>query len=175
MVFSGLGVARAPLAAGAVPAPAAAPANSAAAAAGTAGAAPDFSTTNDQEAGVDEPDTVKTDGQLMVILRQQPLGLQVVDVAANPLVLDGFFPLTQISQADGLFLVGQDAVVIGGQTSWLSPTPAGGGGVTQASAAPAARPDAVAGQGQPAMARVNPGGPWSRPPAWSRRRRRHRR
>ena len=92
----------------------------------TAGAAPsanapttvsggpqDYSTTNDQEAGVDEPDMVKTNGQLMVILRQQPQGLQVVDVSGSTPVLDGFLALPQFAELDGMFLVGQDAVVIG--------------------------------------------------------------
>jgi hypothetical protein len=77
----------------------------------------EYSTTNDQEAGVDEPDLVKTDGRLMVVLRQQPIGVQVVDVGTAAPKLDGFLALPQLGEADGLFLVGQDAVVIGGQTS----------------------------------------------------------
>ena len=67
----------------------------------------DYSTTNDQEAGVDEPDMVKTNGQLMVILRQQPQGLQVVDVSGSTPVLDGFLALPQFAELDGMFLVGQ--------------------------------------------------------------------
>ena len=74
---------------------------------------PGFSTTNDQEAGVDEPDMVKTDGRLMVVLRQQPIGLQVIDVSGATPQLDGFLPLPQLAGADGLFLVGQDVVVLG--------------------------------------------------------------
>ena len=155
------------------PQTAAVPAAAGTAAAGAPEATPDYSTTNDQEAGVDEPDMVKTDGQLMVILRQQPLGLQVVDVSAHPPVLDGFLPLAQLGQADGLFLVGQDAVVIGGQTSWPSPAATGGGGVPHAARAsqpgplanepPGAQPRAAV--GAPPVTRVNPGGPMVPAPA----------
>jgi hypothetical protein len=75
----------------------------------------DFSTTNDQEVGVDEPDMAKTDGQVMVILRRQPIGVQVVDVATSPPVLEGFLALPQLDQAEGLFLTGQYVIVIGDQ------------------------------------------------------------
>jgi hypothetical protein len=130
-----------------------------AAAAGTAGSAntdgassdasgqgQDYSTTNDQEAGVDEPDMVKTNGQLMVILRQQPQGLQVVDVGGAAPVLEGFLAFPQFAELDGMFLVGQDAVVIG---SVVSPSQAvnytsTGGRVSL--------PDSPVGE-------VNPGGP----------------
>lgn len=130
-----------PLMAGvaAAPAPAAASASS-----DTSGQDQDYSTTNDQEAGVDEPDMVKTNGQLMVVLRQQPQGVQVVDVSGSTPVLDGFLPLPQLSDIDGLFLVGQDAVVIGGEVSPSQPVFYGGGQV----------PPPVA-----PLPRVNPGGP----------------
>ena len=72
-----------------------------------------YSTTNDQEAGVDEPDMVKTDGQIMVVLRRQPIGIQVVDVGGATPHLDGFLGLAQLAGADGLFLVGQDVVIVG--------------------------------------------------------------
>jgi len=106
----------------------------------------DYSTTNDQEAGVDEPDMVKTNGQLMVILRQQPQGLQVVDVGGAAPVLEGFLAFPQFAELDGMFLVGQDAVVIG---SVVSPSQAvnytsTGGRVSL--------PDSPVGE-------VNPGGP----------------
>jgi uncharacterized secreted protein with C-terminal beta-propeller domain len=78
---------------------------------------PGYSTTNDQEAGVDEPDMVKTDGQVMVVLRQDPLGVQVVDVSGSSPRLEGFLPLPQLEQASGLFLAGQDIYVIGDETS----------------------------------------------------------
>jgi uncharacterized secreted protein with C-terminal beta-propeller domain len=106
----------------------------------------DYSTTNDQEAGVDEPDMVKTNGQLMVILRQQPQGLQVLDVGGTAPVLDGFLAFPQFSGLDGMFLVGQDAVVIGSEASPSQPvnyTSNGG---------PVALPYAP-------LREVNPGGP----------------
>src|SRR5712692_9584622 len=42
-----------------------------------------YSTTNNQEAGADEPDLAKTNGRLMVVVRHQPYGIQVVDVASS--------------------------------------------------------------------------------------------
>jgi len=114
-----------PLAAGALATgaavPAAAVAGTAGAPSGTSGQGQGYSTTNDQEVGVDEPDMVKTNGQLMVILRQQPQGLQVVDVSGSTPVLDGFLALPQLADLDGMFLVGQDAVVIGGVVSPSQP------------------------------------------------------
>jgi hypothetical protein len=113
---------------GAVPVPtelgvnptAAAPPSTAATSSGaTAGSstAQGYSTTNDQEAGVDEPDMVKTNGQVMAILRQQPLGVQVVDVGGSAPRLEGFLPLPQLDEASGIFLAGQDVYVIGSETS----------------------------------------------------------
>jgi uncharacterized secreted protein with C-terminal beta-propeller domain len=56
------------------------------------GAAPDFSGTNVQEAGVDEPDTVKTDGKRIFAVTDRTL--RIVDVASRvvtgSLALDGF-------------------------------------------------------------------------------------
>jgi hypothetical protein len=139
----------------AVPAAAAGTASAvgAASSAGTAntpsdasGQAQDYSTTNDQEAGVDEPDMVKTNGQLMLILRQQPQGLQVVDVAGTAPVLDGLLSFPQFAELDGMFLVGQDAVVIGSVASPSQPvnyTSTGG---------PVSLPYSPVGD-------VNPGGP----------------
>ena len=99
-------------------APGSAPPSTAATPAGANGTAGQgYSTTNDQEAGVDEPDMVKTNGQVMVVLRQDPLGVQVVDVSGSAPKLDGFLPLSQLEQASGLFLSGQDVYVIGGGTS----------------------------------------------------------
>ena len=110
---------------GAVPVPtalganpvAATPASTAATSSADGSAGQGYSTTNDQEAGVDEPDMVKTDGQVMVVLRQDPLGVQVVDVSGSAPKLEGFLALPQLQQASGLFLVGQDVYVIGGGTS----------------------------------------------------------
>jgi len=81
----------------------------------------DFSTTNNQEAGVDEPDLAKTDGNVMVVLRQNPVGLQVLDVSGKPR-LAAFMPLPDLSGQASLFLAGGNAVVLG--TQWSSPPPA---------------------------------------------------
>ncbi len=134
-----------PTALGAAPT-AATPPSTAAASGGANGSTgqPGYSTTNDQEAGVDEPDTVKTDGQVMVILRQQPLGVQVVDVSGSAPKLEGFLALPQLEQASGLFLAGQDVYVIGGQTG--APVPVNYVGGT---ASGARRPPGVADDGRP--------------------------
>ena len=49
----------------------------------------------------------------MVVLRQQPLGAQVVDVRGPVPQLEGFLALPQLASASGLFLIGQDVVVVG--------------------------------------------------------------
>ncbi len=108
--------------------------------------AQDYSTTNDQEAGVDEPDMVKTNGELMVVLRQQPQGLQVVDVNGSTPVLDGFLGFPQFAQLDGMFLVGQDAVVIGSVENQSQP------GIYGSTGGAVSSPYSPAGP-------VNPGGP----------------
>ncbi len=134
-----------PLMAGAA-VPAAAVAGTASTPSNASSQGQDYSTTNDQEAGVDEPDMVKTNGQLMVILRQQPQGLQVVDVSGSTPVLDGFLALPQFAELDGMFLVGQDAVVIGSVVSPSQPVNYASG------SGPAPLPYSPPGQ-------VNPGGP----------------
>lgn len=136
----------------ATPGPVAPAAAGDAASAGASSTTPAYSNTNDQEPGVDEPDLVKTNGQLMVILRQQPIGVQVVDVSSSPPQLDGFLPLSQLGVADGLFLVGQDAVVIGSVTSFVTPPP-----IPTGSSAPGAN-------ARRAPAGVSPGGPMVRAP-----------
>ncbi len=98
------------------PAAPAGAAQAAPAGASAPGGATTYSTTNDQEAGVDEPDLVKTDGRLMVVLRQQPVGVQVVSVEGPAPQLEGFIGLPQLGQTDGLLLSGQYAVVIGTAT-----------------------------------------------------------
>ena len=54
---------------------------SAPAASGTGAAGPEFSTTNVQEAGIDEPDVVKTDGQHVYVVAGQQL--RVIDVTGD--------------------------------------------------------------------------------------------
>jgi uncharacterized secreted protein with C-terminal beta-propeller domain len=73
-----------------------------------------FSTTNVQEAGVDEPDTAKTDGETLALLRGGPRGtiLHLVDVAgAEPRLLSRLH-LPHISDGQ-LLLVGDRVVVFG--------------------------------------------------------------
>jgi len=82
----------------------------------SATAAEDFSRTNVQEAGVDEPDLVKTDGRLVVAVAQGRL--HVVGV-------EGRRRLGSVALPEGsheLFLVGDRAVVL--TSSWGVPIPA---------------------------------------------------
>ncbi len=69
----------------------------------------DFSGTNVQEAGVDEPDTVKTDGRLLVSSLDGRL--RVLDVSGEPRLV-GTLELPQGSA--NLLLVGQRALVLSG-------------------------------------------------------------
>ena len=109
----------------AAPAAAGAPAAGRTSAAGlTAGSAtsaapsasPSFSTTNDQEQGVDEPDLAKTDGSLLVTVEQTTDTLEVASVGA-PAHLAGSLALGPVARATGLLLVGSDAVVLGAAVS----------------------------------------------------------
>jgi uncharacterized secreted protein with C-terminal beta-propeller domain len=81
---------------------------------GAPGAAPlagvDYSTTNLQTAGVDEPDIVKTDGELIVALAQGKLF--VVDVTGPTPVLRGSLPLGDVWIRD-LVLSGDRALLLG--------------------------------------------------------------
>ncbi|HEX4979198.1 MAG TPA: beta-propeller domain-containing protein [Acidimicrobiales bacterium] len=93
----------------------------------TAGAVPaqplagtDFSVTNVQEAGVDEPDVVKTDGSRLVALAAG--SLRVVDLTGDGPKLTASLPLPG---AHGLFLDENRVLAIGSeQTSY--PVPTGG-------------------------------------------------
>jgi uncharacterized secreted protein with C-terminal beta-propeller domain len=76
-----------------------------------------YSTTNNQEAGADEPDVAKTNGRLMVVIRHQPYGIQVVDVASSRPRLAGFVALPQFESNAELFLVGGYAVAVDQQQS----------------------------------------------------------
>ncbi|HEV2369657.1 MAG TPA: beta-propeller domain-containing protein, partial [Acidimicrobiales bacterium] len=68
---------------------------------------------NNQEVGVDEPDVTKTDGRVMVVLRHNPVGVEVADVGGSAPRLDGFLPLSQVGPDAQLFLTGGYAVVVG--------------------------------------------------------------
>ena len=121
-----------------------------------------YSTTNDQEAGVDEPDMVKTNGQVMVILRQDPLGVQVLDVSESTPRLDGFLPLSQLAEADGIFLVGQDVYVIGSGPT--TPVPVRYVGGSKGTRPAASRPSGRAGQAGPAVGSIVASGTMMLPP-----------
>ena len=74
-------------------------------------AAPGFSGTNNQERNVDEPDIVKTNGTLMLMLRPNGGALEAVDVQGRPKLLQ---PLkVDLPQVSSLLLSGDRAVVLG--------------------------------------------------------------
>jgi hypothetical protein len=109
-------------AAGTVTTPAEAPA-----AAPTPGGAADYSTTNVQEAGVDEPDIVKSDGDHIITLTDGVLS--VVDArAATPTVVGRVQLATDRAQPQELLVAGTKALVIG--NAWDAgrggPVPAAG-------------------------------------------------
>ncbi|HXW32389.1 MAG TPA: beta-propeller domain-containing protein [Acidimicrobiales bacterium] len=111
---------------------------------GTGGAqSPSFSTTNDQEAGVDEPDLAKTDGNLLVALRQSSDSLEVAAVSGTP-TIEGSLDLSSLVEATGLFLVGDDAVVLG---SSVSSAASGAGGGNSGSSSGGSGPAGVASGG----------------------------
>ncbi len=95
---------------------AAAPAPSAASASGTG--------TNVQEAGVDEPDIVKTDGRLLVRVSDGS-GLEVYDVSGASPVLLGTMRLGGVESPE-LLLAG-DRVVVVGRTPYVAPGRVGQG------------------------------------------------
>ena len=86
------------------------------AAGGDATALQQYSTTNLQEIGVDEPDLVKTDGRLLVAIAQGKLF--VVDVV-GPARLLGSVDLGDVAPS-GLFLIGNQAFVIGSAPNVLA-------------------------------------------------------
>jgi uncharacterized secreted protein with C-terminal beta-propeller domain len=99
------------------------------AAGGDAAAPQDYSTTNLQEIGVDEPDLVKTDGTILVAIAQGKLF--VVDVAGEARLL-GSVDVGDVAPS-GLFLIGSQAFVIGSAPNALAQQrlidPAAGEGV----------------------------------------------
>ena len=97
-----------------------------------------YSHTNDQVAGVDEPDTVKTDGQIVVTLAGSTL--HVLDSEAHVL---GSLDLS--GDTGGGFLLAGDRAVVFSSTSVGGPAPLG-------IAEPAV---GIAQPGSPAMARVS--------------------
>ena len=84
----------------------------------------DYSATNVQEEGVDEPDVVKTDGEVLVTLAGGHL--RVVDVAADTPRLLASLPLPE---AHTLFLAGDRVLAIGGVGSGVIQPMRGGAAV----------------------------------------------
>ena len=76
------------------------------------GAAPAHSTTNVQEAGIDEPDIVKTDGNRIVAVAQGRVHL--VGLHAGKMTLSKTLPDTNVRN---VFLSGERVLVFGGQTA----------------------------------------------------------
>ncbi len=106
-----------------------------------------FSTTNVQEAGIDEPDVVKTDGKRIYALSNGRLF--VVD-AAQPKILGSI----EVGNATELFLVGNRAVVFSGGANYavadspvssraIAPYPGPGGPTTRIIVLDVANPDAL--------------------------------
>jgi uncharacterized secreted protein with C-terminal beta-propeller domain len=75
-----------------------------------AGGGTDFSTTNVQEVGVDEPDILKSDGRRIVALAQGQL--HVIDVTGPEPVLTGTVPLGDVAATE-MFLSGDRVVLFG--------------------------------------------------------------
>lgn len=68
-----------------------------------------FSSTNIQEAGVDEPDLVKTDGRRLAVLA--PTGISLLDVTRATPRVEGSIEISE-SQGVGLLLVGDRLVLL---------------------------------------------------------------
>jgi hypothetical protein len=83
--------------------------------------APEFSTTNVQEAGVDEPDFVKSNGSHIFVLHQGTL--RAVDVRANKPRLAGSLALESGYDAE-LLLHGNRLLVLARGGYWIEPLPA---------------------------------------------------
>jgi len=88
-----------------IPVPEAAPA------AGEAGASDAFSITNNQEAGVDEADIVKTDGERIVAITNNLLS--VIDVTGRKPVLAGSLALSPEVSVRDMFLHGDTVILLG--------------------------------------------------------------
>ncbi|MFN2539697.1 MAG: beta-propeller domain-containing protein, partial [Mycobacteriales bacterium] len=72
-----------------------------------------FSETNNQEAGVDEPDTVKTDGTIMVLVRQSAPSLELLDVTGARPRHVGHLPVALPGGGLSLLMTGDTVVVLG--------------------------------------------------------------
>ncbi|RPI24752.1 MAG: benzoate transporter [Actinobacteria bacterium] len=86
---------------------------------GGSGATPPVTSTNLQEAGVDEPDLVKTDGERIVVVSGQRLHLLTIDGGDLTLVGSVDLPIW----SEHLFLVGDKVTVVAGQWGEVFPMP----------------------------------------------------
>ncbi|MGH8874462.1 MAG: beta-propeller domain-containing protein, partial [Acidimicrobiia bacterium] len=77
----------------------------------TARAGVDYSITNVQELGVDEPDLVKTDGERILVVAQGRL--HYVDVTGEEPTLRGSLALEEMGWSNSLFLDGDTALLMG--------------------------------------------------------------
>lgn len=101
---------------GGAPVPGAAPTTT------TADAGTPFSTTNDQETGVDEPDLVKTDGRFVYAVTDRTL--RIVDVSATQPVVVSSLPLAGYGHE--LLLRGDTLLVLADAEGYGFPAPGGG-------------------------------------------------
>ena len=116
-------------------APTSAPVAGAPTTSGGSGAGASYSTTNDQEQGVDEPDIVKTDGSTIFSLQGDTV--RAVDVTGSAPRLAGSLALPSNESALSLLLDGSRLIVIG--QSYPRPVPLGvGAGSGVAAVAPGA-------------------------------------
>jgi uncharacterized secreted protein with C-terminal beta-propeller domain len=82
--------------------------------------APQYSTTNTHEVGVDEPDLVKTDGKRIVTINQGVL--RIIDAESHQVVRT----VSQPMQANQLLLSGDHALVLGAPNAYYAPEVRGG-------------------------------------------------
>jgi hypothetical protein len=108
---------------GSVPLPGPVSASAASTGSGGGSSTPSYSTTNDQEAGVDEPDLAKTDGSTIFAIAQGRL--QAVSVTGPAPKLVGSLDLGSGGYGAQLLLDGNRVLVISGQNRYL-PLPVAG-------------------------------------------------
>ncbi|HEY3260402.1 MAG TPA: beta-propeller domain-containing protein [Pseudonocardiaceae bacterium] len=106
-----------------------------------AAAPPEHSSTNTHEAGVDEPDLVKTDGKRIVTVVDG--SLRVVDAAARKLT--GTLALPQPRGMDELLLSGDHALLIRRGGFYVAQPAAGGSGVPGVPDQPQSKPGSSGG------------------------------
>src|SRR5207302_10392052 len=92
-----------------------------------------YSTTNVQEAGIDEPDVIKTDGKRIYALSNGKL--YVVD-AASPRIVGSF----DVGNANEMFVDRDRAMVFGGGGGYAQPMASSGGTASSGMAVDSAHP-----------------------------------